>query len=47
MRKNIQNLAARFAHLDNEKNWKFLGILYLVVLIPLIIAGFIVITLGI
>jgi hypothetical protein len=46
MRKVIQNLNERFAHLDNEKNWKLLGKLYLAVLLPLFIVGFIVIILG-
>ena len=45
MRKVIQNLNERFAYLDNEKNWKLLGTLYLVVLLPLAIVGFITIIL--
>jgi len=46
MLRNIQNLEARFAHLDTDRNFKLLGILYLTVLLPLIIVGFIVIILG-
>jgi len=38
---NLQNLNERFAYLDNEKNWKLLGILYLTVLLPLAIVGFV------